>query len=136
MERTSQQKNIITQPTQYPHVPEITRVYGKTAYEFRENSIVVTIPFNRINVVGGDRDGVNDSVNPTVNPTVNPLDAEILALMRENDRITYTQLAEKTNKNRDTIASHIKKLTEAGLIKREGADKNGSWKIISKDAEK
>ena len=121
-------------------VPEITRVYGKTAYEFRENSIVVTIPFNRINVVGGDRDGVNDSVNPTVNPTVsptvNPLDAEILALMSENDRITYTQLAEKTNKNRDTIASHIKKLTEAGIIKREGADKNGSWKIISKDAAK
>ena len=117
-------------------VPEITRVYGKTAYEFRENSIVVTIPFNRINVVGGDRDGLNDSANPTVNPTVNPLDTEILALMSENDRITYTQLAEKTNKNRDTIASHIKKLTEAGLIKREGADKNGSWKIISKDVAK
>lgn len=132
MERTSQQKNIITQPTQYPHVPEITRVYGKTAYKFRENSIVVTIPFNRINVVGSERDGEN----PTVNPTVNPLDAEILALMSENDRITYTELAEKTNKNRDTIASHIKKLTEAGLIKLEGADKNGSWKIISKDAEK
>lgn len=28
-------------------VPKITKVYGKEAFEFRKNSIVVTIPFNR-----------------------------------------------------------------------------------------
>lgn len=33
-------------------VPKITEAYGKEAYEFREKSIVVTIPFNWINVVG------------------------------------------------------------------------------------
>lgn len=33
-------------------VPKITQRYGKEAYEFRENSIVVTIPFNWINVMG------------------------------------------------------------------------------------
>ena len=29
-------------------VPKITEVYGKDAFTFRENSIVVTIPFTRI----------------------------------------------------------------------------------------
>ncbi len=32
-------------------VPKITQRYGKEAFEFRENSIVVTIPFNWINVM-------------------------------------------------------------------------------------
>ena len=31
-------------------VPKITEVYGKETYEFRENSIVVSIPFTRIQV--------------------------------------------------------------------------------------
>lgn len=29
-------------------VPKITEVYGKGTYEFRENSIVVSIPFTRV----------------------------------------------------------------------------------------
>ena len=33
-------------------VPKITEMYGKDAFSFRENSIVVTIPFERINKVG------------------------------------------------------------------------------------
>ena len=31
-------------------VPKITEAYGKETYEFRENSIVVSIPFNRVDV--------------------------------------------------------------------------------------
>lgn len=31
-------------------VPKITEVYGKETYEFRENSIVVSIPFTRVNL--------------------------------------------------------------------------------------
>ena len=31
-------------------VPKITEVYGKKTYEFRENSIVVSIPFTRVQV--------------------------------------------------------------------------------------
>lgn len=29
-------------------VPKITEIYGKETYEFRENSIVVSIPFTRV----------------------------------------------------------------------------------------
>ena len=33
-------------------VPKITERHGKGAFEFRENAIVVTIPFHWINVMG------------------------------------------------------------------------------------
>ena len=33
-------------------VPKITEKYGKDAFEFNENSIVVRIPFNWINIMG------------------------------------------------------------------------------------
>ena len=29
-------------------VPKITEIYGRETYEFRENSIVVSIPFTRV----------------------------------------------------------------------------------------
>ena len=38
-------------------VPKITGVYGQETYEFRENSIVVSIPFTRIRVEEMTRDG-------------------------------------------------------------------------------
>ncbi len=41
-------------------VPIVTQCYGRDAYEFRENSIVVTIPFNWMNVMGdkaGNKEG-------------------------------------------------------------------------------
>ena len=36
-------------------VPKITEMYGEDAFSFRENSIVVTIPFERINKVGNKK---------------------------------------------------------------------------------
>lgn len=35
-------------------VPKITEVYGKGTYEFRENSIVVSIPFTRVSTENED----------------------------------------------------------------------------------
>lgn len=42
-------------------VPKITGVYGQETYEFRENSIVVSIPFTRIRVEEMTHDGTQDS---------------------------------------------------------------------------
>jgi hypothetical protein len=36
--------------------PIITSLYGREAFEFRENSIIVKIPFNWINVMGDKKD--------------------------------------------------------------------------------
>ena len=46
-------------------VPKITEVYGKGTYEFRENSIVVSIPFTRVDADMDTQD--NTQVNTQVN---------------------------------------------------------------------
>lgn len=43
-------------------VPIITQVYGKDAFEFRENAIVVTIPFEKISLDVGDKVGIKREI--------------------------------------------------------------------------
>ena len=49
-------------------VPKITERYGKGAFEFRENAIVVTIPFHWINVMG---DKVGDKLGGVIKWVIN-----------------------------------------------------------------
>ena len=46
-------------------VPKITEVYGKETYEFRENSIVVSIPFTRVEVDMNTQDNTHDEIEMT-----------------------------------------------------------------------
>ena len=50
-------------------VPKITSKYGKEAFEFRDNSIVVTIPFNWINVMSDQMGNKNDKKIKPLNKT-------------------------------------------------------------------
>lgn len=44
-------------------VPKITEVYGKETYEFRENSIVVSIPFTRVQIDGNTQVDTQDNTH-------------------------------------------------------------------------
>ena len=60
------------------------------------------------------------------NPLPNPL-PEILMLMQENPRITYTELAARLHLSRESIRKHIKALREKHkLITRQGGTR-GTW---------
>ena len=61
-------------------VPIVTQRYGRDAYEFRENSIVVTIPFNWMNVMG-DKAG-NKRGNKNHEHVLNQTQVRILAEIR------------------------------------------------------
>ena len=65
-----------------------------------------------------------------VNLPVNKTQRAILALLLENNRATYDELAEKLGKTRETVRANLRVLEKNGLIERVGADKNGYWKII------
>ena len=121
-------------------VPEVTRVYGKNAYNFHQNSIVVTIPFNWIHVIGGENDPVNGSevdetTNETTNKTTNKLSPEaqkVYDAIKNDSHITAEKLAELLGLTPDGIRYHIKNLRKADLIKHEGGKKGGYW-IIKDD---
>lgn len=113
-------------------VPRITQRYGKEAYTFRENSIVVTIPFNWINVMG-DKKGKKAGKNvgdKSVDSVLNKTQASILTEIRNNPNITRERLTEKLKVGKTTIDKGIGVLKEQGYIARVGSKRSGYWKIL------
>ena len=109
-------------------VPKITEKYGKGAFEFRENSIVVKIPFNWINVMG-DKVGKKMSNNER-KARLNETQKRILEEIRNNPNITKKQIQAKIGKGKTTIDNGIAYLKENGYIEHIGSNKSGYWKIV------
>lgn len=109
-------------------VPRITQKYGKEAYEFKENSIVVTIPFNWINVMG---DKVGDKVgDKSTEFSLNHTQVCILAEIRNNPNVTKPQLTELLKLGKTTIDKGITVLKKYRYIERTGSNKSGYWKVL------
>ena len=105
-------------------VPKIIDVYGKEVFDFRENSIVVNIPFNWIN-------DLNDIGNKKVS-NKKPLNArrvKMLEEMRNNPNITQVQLSKIIGVGITAIENNIKFLKENGYIERVGSNKTGYWEV-------
>lgn len=61
---------------------------------------------------------------------LNDTQQKILAEMRKNSQITQPQLMEILNIGKTAVQKNITYLRENGYIKREGANKNGIWKVL------
>ena len=66
----------------------------------------------------------------TINGTINENEKIVYTLMKENPKITVTEIIEKTNIPRRTINRIITSLKEKEMIDREGSNKGGHWKIL------
>lgn len=113
-------------------VPIITRRYGREAYEFRENSIVVTIPFNWINVMGdkvGNKVG-NKEDNKIGEYALNHTQVRILAELRNNPNITKAYLMKKLKLGKTSIDNGLAILKKYGYVERVGSRKTGYWKVL------
>lgn len=108
-------------------VPKITEVYGKDAFTFRENSIVVTISFTRV----GDQQVGNKIGNDVGNKK--PLNArrkKIIAEMRDNPNVTTAELHKMLGISETAVENNITFLKQNGYVERVGAKKNGYWKVL------
>lgn len=54
---------------------------------------------------------------------------EIIAQIELDSEITVEEISEKIGKSQSTVEKTIKKLRDAGAIKRVGSRKTGRWKI-------
>ena len=113
-------------------VPKITERYGRDVYEFRENSIVVKIPFRWINVMSDKAgDKVGDKVGDNSGDfQLNQTHLRILAEIRNNPNITKPKLQDKLELGKTTIDNGISVLKKYGFIKRIGSNKSGYWKVL------
>lgn len=103
-------------------VPKIVENYSRNAFEFRDNSIVVTIPFNYNRKV---------SDNPiTRKHGLNLTRERIISEMRHNPNITKAELVVLLCISNTAVDNNIRYLRENGYIIRVGENKNGYWKVL------
>lgn len=102
-------------------VPKITEMYGKDAFSFRENSIVVTIPFERINMVK-NKVGIKKELNARRQ--------KIISEMRDNPNITTVELHKILGISETSVEKNMSFLKENGYIERVGSKKAGYWKVL------
>ena len=104
-------------------VPKITEMYGRDAFEFRENSIVVTLPFTIL-----EDSLVDKPVDKK--PKMNEQMEKVLLEIRNNPNITQPQLVKIMNIGKSMIQRYISNLKKMGYIARIGSNKSGYWKVV------
>ena len=101
------------------------------AFEFRENSIVVTIPFNKNRKVGNK---VGNEIGNTLVATrkhgLNDTRKRILSEMRHNPNITKAELVIIIGISDTAIDNNIRYLKNNGYLERIGSNKDGYWKAV------
>ena len=73
----------------------------------------------------------DDSTTPKTTPKVTY--KEILSLIKENNKITAQEIADKIGINRYGVRYHLDNLKDKGIIKHYGTVQNGYWKILIED---
>ncbi|MDO4199126.1 MAG: putative DNA binding domain-containing protein [Erysipelotrichaceae bacterium] len=106
-------------------VPLIVSRYGKDIFEFRENSIVVNIPFNIIYNLN-NRNTYEVKEAQFVYKSTYDL---VLEKIMENPHITQPEIAKSLDIGKTTVQKNIVLLKKNGIIEHIGANKNGYWKI-------
>ena len=108
-------------------VPKITKIYGEKAFEFRDNSIVVNIPFNKLS-----DSLVNQLENNSIDQKtkLNETQKKILDAIRDNPNLTQEALASIIGVANSTIEKNIRILKTSKVIDRSGSKRNGYWTIL------
>ncbi|MDD3361341.1 MAG: putative DNA binding domain-containing protein [Hespellia sp.] len=110
-------------------VPVITHVYGKEAFEFRKNSIVVTIPFEKL-LMQAEEKVRNKEGEKVRNKSLTLTRQTILSEMRNNPNITQEQLMHVVGIGKTAIYNNLVFLRNNGYIERIGSKKKGYWKVL------
>ena len=110
-------------------IPTIVETYGKDSIIFRENSIVVTIPFNRIHKLG-KKVGKNGGEINIDRPALNARRQTILIEIKQNPYITKKELAAKLGISGTAVDNNIAFLRKNGFLDRIGKTKGGYWQVL------
>lgn len=116
-------------------VPKIVEAYGRDSISIEKNFIVVTIPFNRINVTPFElNEGVGiEAIKGTQKgsqKSTQKSSQKILSLISENAWITTQEMADILGISRRAVAKQLANLQIKGIVKRVGPDKGGYWEIF------
>jgi len=81
-------------------------------------------------------ESTNKSTNKkeeSTNKFTNKIEEEILKVIIDNPFYNRKELSEIFGRTEEGIGYYLKKITKAGIIKREGAKKNGKWVVVERE---
>ena len=78
-------------------------------------------------------DKSTDKKEESTNKSTNKIEEEILKVIIDNPFYNRKELSEIFGRTEEGIGYYLKKLTKAGIIKREGAKKNGKWVVVERE---
>ena len=111
-------------------VPTILSNYGEKAFEFSENRIQVTIPFNRINIVDyHPQIKVGNKSGEKVVNKINKSQLKMIELIRNDPNVTTNILMRKLGLGHTAIQNNLTKLQKLGVVTRIGSKKSGYWQV-------
>ena len=99
-------------------------MYGKEVFYFRENSIVVKIPFNRINTSESEACNKADR-----NIKLSKRRKIILHELRNNPNTTMKELSKLLGISEIAVNNNISFLKKNGFLERVGSNKSGFWQV-------
>ena len=98
--------------------------------EFKMLKLGFAVIFHRPDISISDGDIVDSIADGIADGNaINDVQTKIIAIMRENPRISAKQLAQIIGIAQRNIQVHIKALKERGIIEREGAAFGGHWLV-------
>jgi predicted HTH transcriptional regulator len=97
----------------------ILKAYDRSIFEITPSFTIVTFPFEKAFISSNGKiiGKINDKIKTT------------LDVIKDNPTATIAALAEMTGKSQSTISRELKEYQSAGLLRREGARKNGRWVV-------
>ena len=119
-------------------VPDIYDVWKTQGWEtpvveeqYNPDRTILTLSFVQVGNIENQEDlkYQGDTLNDTLDPN-DTLETLILEQIKKNPRSKQIELAEITGSSIATIKRTMKKMTEQGIIQREGGKRNGIWIIV------
>ena len=98
----------------------ILKAYDRSIFELTPSFTVVTFPFEKAFIMSNEK--IIGKINEKTKTT--------LDVIKGSPTATIVKLSEMTGKSQSTISRELKEYQDAGLIRREGARKNGRWVVV------
>ena len=117
-------------------IGQILRAYDKSIFELTSDSVSVTFsllfespvtPNNKIRpkIKTKAHDAVNEPAG-----LAEDKDDQILDILKSNPNVTIPEISALTGKSPRTISRRLREYQDSGVIRRDGARKNGCWTVV------
>lgn len=112
-------------------VLRILKSYDKKSFCFYPNFIIVTFPFRKNTFEDEDKENIDNEIQEELG--ISFTQSMIIKIIKETPRVTREKIAQALDVSCSTVQRNIRALIDLGILKRDGAKKNGEWIIEYKE---